>query len=302
MARLEMIENGIGLIQRGDTYYLDVKFREESTAVTISSATMTILYPCSGSDTASLVTTATTGRYESSWAIPSSATYGEYRISIEVSYESKTYKFESFFYVLPWNIVQQIRAVSGIKQSNDISDKDIAIIAWNSYIEAKEDCFKRIYNERIQIDGYHLVNESNKTFYARKMHLVSGHTICDEDAIKGHYKTPNNDIEDLTISITDAEIGKLSIADKDGNALDGTDCNMMYSYRIQSPGFKEQVFKKAVVYLASHEIVLRFNELDKATLADIQSNSPIILANPNRMLKQYKKTLKKCKVLKVGGC
>ena len=303
MARLEMIENGIGLIQRGDTYYLDVKFREDNTAVAVTSAAMKITFPCSNGDTgSSLATTATTGRYEADSVMDSTATYGEYRVEVTALYETKTYKFESFFYVLPWNIVQQIRAVSGIKQNNDISDKDIAIIAWNAYIEAKEDCFKYVFKELIHSDNNHNVDGSNKVFYARKMHLVSGHTVCDESAIYGHYLTTADEIEDLTISVTDAEIGKLSIADKDGNALTGELCNAWYSYRIKSEKFKEQIFKKAVVYLASHEIVLRFNELDKATLADLQSNSPLILATPKRMLQQYKKTLKKCKKLKVGGC
>ena len=302
MARLEMVENGIGLIQRGDNYYLDVKFRDDGTAVAVTSASITVTYPCSsGSDTASLVTTPTTGRYDGGSEVSSSATYGEYRVSIEVSYDSKTYQFETFFYVLPWNIVQQVRAISGIKQSNDISDKDIAIIAWNAYIEAKDDCFKYIFKETIKTDGYHKIDGSNKVFYAGNMFLVDDHTVCDEEAIKGYYLTTSDEVEDLTISITDGEIGKLSIADKDGNALTGETCNVWYSYRIQSEKFREQLFKKAVVYLASHEIVLRFNELDKATLSDLQSNSPLIIASPKRMLQQYKKTLKKCKKLKVGG-
>ena len=303
MARLEILENDIGIMQRGETYLLDVKFREENSSVAVTSASMKITYPCdSGSTSTSLTTTPTTGRYEGIWNIPSSATYGEYRVKITATYESKTFIFENQFFILPWNITQQIRSVSGIKQSNDIDDRDIAIIAWNAYLEAKEKCFLRILNEELKIDGNHYIDGSNKTFYTRNTNLVSDHLVCDESAIEGLYKTDDYEIYELTTSITDAKTGKISVADKDGNALTSSvGCRVLLNYRIKSPAFKEQLFKKAVVYLASHEIILRFNELDKATLADLDSNKPVILANPDRMLKQYKKTMRKISMKRVGG-
>ena len=289
------------MYQRSETFVCQRKFREDSTPTNVDSATMVITYPCDSGTTTDVMSFISTGVYQGDWDIPSTATYGEYKVMVIAVAGGTTSRFEESFYVLPWNIGQQVRSVSGIKQSNDIDDEDLSIICWNAYLETKDDCFKYIFKERIHTDGYHQIDESNKVFYARNMHLVSDHIVCDESAIKGHYKTTSDEIEDLTISITDAEIGKLSIADKDGNALTGEMCNIRYSYRIQSEAFKEQMFKKAVVYLAAHEVVIRFNELDKATLADLQSNSPIVLANPNRMLKQYKKTLKKVKKLKVGG-
>lgn len=291
----------MGIFQQGESYQHIRKFREDSSPTNVTSASMEITYPCESGVTTVAMSNTAVGTYQALWDIPSSATYGEYTVEVTAITGTTVSKFVSSFYILPWNITQQVRSISGIKQNNDISDDDIAIISWNAYLEAKEDCFKYIYNEKMKCDGYHCVDGSNKVFYAKNMHLVSGHTVCDEVAIKGWYETTTGEVEDLTISITDAETGKLSIADKDDNALDGTYCKLWYAYRIQAETYREQIFKKAVTYLAAHEVVIRFNELDKATLADIQSNSPIVLANPNRMKNQYKKTIKKCKVFKVGG-
>ena len=290
------------MFQRGETYIHQRKYREDSTPTNVDSSTMVITYPCDSGTTSAVMTNISIGVYQGDWAIPSSATYGEYRVSITAVTGTEISKFEESFYVLPWNISQQVRSISGIKQSNDIDDDDIGIICWNAYIEAKEDCFKRVFDEGIKTDSAHLIDGTNKTFYAKRRYLVSDHAVCNEDAIYGMYKVNATlELEDLTISISDAEKGKLSIADKDGNALDTTICSIFYSYRVKSQAYQEQLFKKAVVYLASHEIILRFNELDKATLADLQSNSPLVLATPRRMMTQYKKVMKKIKMFRIGG-
>lgn len=303
MARLRIIEDDIGIIQREDDYHLFVKFREDKTNVDPTSASAVVTFPCSsGTASLSLATTSTTGLWEGVYDVTSSATYGEYRVKIEATYDSQTYQFETFFYVLPWNIIQQVRSLSGIKQSNDVEDKDLALICWNAYLEAKEEAFRLVINEGIHEDSHHCIDGSNKVFYACNRHIVSDHTVCDEEAIYGYYKDSDYEWQDLTISITDAEKGKLSIADKNGDALEGNLCSsIIYSYRIQSRAFKEQVFKKAIAYLAAHESILRFNELDKVTLADMNSNEKIILANPNRMYRQYKKTIKKVSKIKIAG-
>ena len=292
----------MGMYQRGETYIHQRKFIEDSTATNVDSANMLITYPCDSGTTTSAMSNIATGTYEGSWNIPSAATYGEYRVVVTTVAGTETTKFEESFYILPWNIAQQVRSVSGIKQSNDIDDDDIAIICWNAYLEAKEHVFKRVINEKLKTDAYHVIDGSNKVFYTRRSNVVDDHTVCDEDAIYGYYVDSNYDLQDLTVSITDADVGKISVADSSGNAFSASDtCHVTIYYRIKSRSFSEQMFKKAVVYLASHEIILRFNELDKATLADLNSNRPIVLANPDRMYKKYKQTLKAIKKIKVGG-
>jgi len=304
MARLEFLENDIGIIERGDSYFLEMKFREDKTAVNPTVVTTEITYPCdSGSTNAlSMATTTTTGLWEGAWEVPSAATYGEYRVKVTATYEGMNFVYETFFYVLPWNINQHVRSISGIKQSNDITEKDLAIISWNAYLETKEKVFRRVLNEKLAVNAYHCINGNNTEFFTRKDNIVTDHTVCDETVISGTYYDVNMDKQELTISVDTAITGDIVVQDKDGNALTcGNCCDPRINYRVKSHAFSEQLFKKAVVYLASHEVILRFNELDKATLADINSSKPIILANPDRMYKKYKTTIKKIRKLKVGG-
>lgn len=302
MARLEIIENDIGIIERGDTLYLDTKFREDKSNVDPSSVTVTITYPCSsGSDSVSMVTTPTTGRWEADWAVPSDATYGIYEIEYSASYDSKTYKFKSLFYVLPWNMTQQIRSVSGVKQSNDISDNDLAAISWNAYLEAKEEVFKNIIDERVKQKCNYYFDGDNTTFYTQRRRVVDGYNACDEDNITGFYKTNDGDLETINASIIDASNGKVKLTTDGITAIPSTQCGVYISYRIHTSRFQDHLFRKAVTYLASHEVVLKFHELDKATLADLDTNRPVILANPDRMKKKYKESLNKIKFRSYGG-
>lgn len=301
MARLEFIENDIGMIERNDTLYLDVKFRDDGSNVDPTGVTVDIEYPCSGSGNASFATTPVTGRWEGHWDVPSSATYGEYTIEYTAVYDGHNYKFRTKFYVLPWDMTQKIRSLTGIKQSNDISDRDLAVIAWNAYLEAKEEVFNRVIDERVKQTCNHYFDGSNKTFYTRNRRVVSDYTTCEESAVFGFYKDNDGDLNDLSVTVSDAANGLVSIEDESGNAIPASQCGVYINYRIHTSSFTDSLFEKAVSYLAAHEVILKFHELDKATLADLDSNRPVILANPNRMEEKYKKTLAKIKFKQFGG-
>jgi len=293
----------MSVFQRGELYVLERKFRDkDGNVLTPTLVTMSITFPCSNSVNVSGIMTNNSGTWSKGWNIPSTATYGEYTVITVATVDTGTYKYVNSFYILPWNIIQQVRSISGIKQSNDIEDEDLAIICWNAYLEAKEKVFKEVIHEKLKTDSSHCIDGSNKKFYAQNQHIVSDHIICGESSIYGYYKDNDSNIYDLTISITNADTGELSIADENGYALSNISaCDIYYNYRVKSHKYSEQLFKKAVAYLASHEVIIRFNELDKATLGDLNSNAPIILANPNRMLKQYKRTMKSIKKLLIGG-
>lgn len=305
MARLEFLENDIGIIERGDSYFLEMKFRENKTSVDPTNVVTEITYPCASgtTDGLSMATTATTGLWEGAWDVPSSATYGEYRVKVTATYDGKNFVYETFFYVLPWNINQHIRSISGIKQSNDISEKDLAIIAWNAYLEAREGVFRRVIGEALWTNAYHCINGNNTEFFTRQPYVVTDHLICGESAIDGMYYDVNQDRQTLTVTVDNGTKGQLTVKKTDGSSALTCDdvCKPVINYRVKSKSFSEHMFKKAVVYLASHEVILRFNELDKATLADLNSSKPIILANPDRMLKNYKKVMHKIRKVKVGG-
>jgi len=65
-------------------------------------------------------------------------------------------------------------------------------------------------------------------------------------------------------------------------------CGGYVTYWTEYETFDLGLFKKAVAYHAAHEVMLQFNNLDRATIADLEANKPIIIASPNRMLNKYK--------------
>ena len=81
MTRITMIENptSIGVLQRGETYIKDVKFRQDNSSTTIDTAFARVTYPCeSGTTDFNLDAVAgEDGRYVGNWCIDSDATYGE---------------------------------------------------------------------------------------------------------------------------------------------------------------------------------------------------------------------------------
>ncbi len=286
----------MAIFERGETYIQQRKFIYNDVLTAVTSAEMTIEYPCSSGATTIAMVSSATGIYDSSWNIPSDATYGEYQVTITALVGTAISTFISSFYILPWNIIQQVRSVSGIKQSNDISDDDIAIICWNAYVEVREDAFLQHIDEKVNPCSLDTPN------YYVCQRIEEDYLVCDEEAISGWYIKDCTGKAYLTVTIEDATLGKIKVLDEDGEELCGADdCRMYVSYRTHGKAFNELLFKKALVYLASHEIVLRFTELDKVTLADLHSNAPIVLAAPNRLFDQYKKTMRKIRQIKVGG-
>jgi hypothetical protein len=290
----------MSLFQRAETYIHQRKFRENGTPTDVYSAEMEITYPCDSGATVVSMVKIETGTYQGNWDIPSNATYGEYMVEVTTTAGSVISKFVDSFIILPWNITQHVRKTSGIKECNDIDDDDIALIAWNAYIEARDDIFKTHLHEQIKTDSCHCFDGCNSTFYVDP-HIVIDHLACGEVAIEGHYIDCNNNRKALTASVLDAREGKIKLLDESGAALSCTTHAAYVTYKTSSANFKDHMFKKAIIYLASHEIILRFNELDKATLADLDSNRPINIANPDRMFKKYKKVCSKIADPKFGG-
>lgn len=301
MNQIESVRKQVSAVyQRGEDYIEVRKFRIDEQTTTVDSATIKIYYPCdSGSTTTDLELDGST--YKGKFEIPSDATYGEYKVEITATKDGDTSKFVDYFILLPFDLVPKIRSATGISQENDISDLDIARVAYNAYIEARDDIFKTHIHEKVRTDTCHCINGSNATFYLHP-HIETDYVMCEEDAVEGHYIDCYNHIKEITASVLDAFNGKVDLKDESGNALCSSIKGIVVTYKTRSATFKSYLFEKAIVYLAAHEIILRFNELDKATLADLDSNKPIILANPDRMLKKYKQIVSKIGEPKIGGC
>lgn len=240
------------------------------------------------------------GLYYYNYQIPADANFGNWDVIVRATDAvGNATKFTDEFYLLPWNILAQIRSQSGIGSRKSISDDDLAQIAWDAYVEVLEDVLTPHSNEGILKTCY-----NGDDFYRAKDYPIAdrnGDGLIDEDDIDVMWKDSNGHFNVGKAEGIQAEIGELEPKQADGSDIPNTQCGIFISYCSYHPTYSEQLFKKAVVYMAAHEVILRFHEIDRATLADIQSNRQIILANPNRMEKKYLKIRNRICKPRCGG-
>lgn len=291
----------MAIFQRGETYQHTRKFRQDGIPVDIDTATMKIVYPCETSvATEFTMDRLDVGVYQGNWSIPTDAPFGEYSIEITATSETTISKFQSNLILLPWNLITSLRQVSGLKEENDIDNDDLAMIIWNTYLEIRNDIFLLHNNERVIPTSSHLIDGTNKTFYVHE-NIMTDYTVCDEEIIEGFYVDCNGCRQSITCTVIDSLSGEVELTQEDGSPLSSNICKVYVTYKTQSKSFTEQLFKKAITYYATHEVILRLHELDKATAADLHSNKETILANPNRMLNHYKRIKSVIAVCKYAG-
>lgn len=298
---LKMIKSdALNVYVRGEDYVHRVRFRIDDTTSDVSGATMNVHEPCDDTDNLTTMTRIALGTYEGVYSIPTDANYGEYGVTVTAVAEGRTSIFTDAFYVLPWAITEHVRKISGVKESKDITDDDLATIVWYALLEVREDVFKMHHAERLQSTDDYCFDGTNTTFYVNR-NIMTDLLFCHEEAVTGYAIGLCGERLELDITVEDATLGEVSITCLDGSPLTSYTCQVYVSYMTYSDSYDDQLIKKAVTYLAAHELILRFHELDKATLADLHSNSPMVIANPDRMLKHYKSIVRKIGECKYGG-
>jgi len=85
------------------------------------------------------------------------------------------------------------------------------------------------------------------------------------------------------------------------NAIPSTNEGVYLDYWSQYDSYDEFLFREAVSYLGAHYVNLRLTERDKVTLGDIRSNQPIILKQPNRFYREYRRILGLLRKPKIAG-
>jgi len=295
-------ENSI--YERGEENYYVVKIKniDGNTDVNPSSVSITIYNPCMGAEVSSAsMVTSEVGIYHYAYTIPADATYGKYEIKVTATDNTTIYRDK--FFVLPWNAIYDVRRYSGITSQKSISDHDIAGIIWEAYIEALRKVYLFRHNEspRCNPDTGALFDGVNTTFATKHSQLADingdgvitgyGEISCGTD-VDGHWVDSNGDCHQLKITVLDAKCGKLTITQLDGTPIPNSTCLVKIDYYTKWRTFNDSVFKSAVAFLAAHKCIVRFRELDKATLADLHSNKTVILDERNRMEKAYKTAMK----------
>lgn len=296
----------MSVYQREETFYHWITFRDRAKALSNpDSVKITITAPCGITVVSSATMTQdSTGVYYYAYNIPADGLYGEYDVKTVATTGTDNSIFKDKLYIFPWDIVDQTRKLSGITSKKSISDDDISVIILEAYLEALREVYTYWDDEnpKCNPDTGAWFDGVNTTFATKRGKLADsngdgvvtgyGEQSCGTD-VDGWWTDANGDCHQLKITVLDARCGKLTLTQWDGTAIPNDNCGVVINYSTEWRTFNIAIFKSAVAFLAAHKCIVRFKELDKATLADLHSNKIVILDDRNRMEKAYKKAMRK---------
>lgn len=303
----------MSIYERSETFVHRISIRDRNgLKVNPSTVSETIYDPCGTILVNSLsMSSDATGEYYYNYNIPANAYYGKYRTKVIAKTSgANTAIYEDKFYIMPWKIERDIRQITGISEKKSITDDDLSDIAWNTYKYALRDVFCHHHKDSpcgnpatgATFDG------SNTSFQTPSYPIadingdgvVTGTTTCGYD-MTGWWINSNGHRSECSIMVTQSDNGEITIWKDDGVTPIPADNNGVYiDYWVEYDSFDDDIFKRAVSYLASHEVINRFNELDRTTIADLNSNRPIIISNPIRFMNEYRRYISMIRKPRMG--
>lgn len=304
------------IYERGEANYYVVKIKDidASTHIDPSTVSLTIYDPCLAKKVSDIAMIKdTTGVYYYSYAIPADATYGMYEIEVTASSPTYTTKYKDKFFILPWNVIYDVKKYSGISSNKSISDHDIAAIIWEAYQEALDSVYESWHDDKplCNPDDGSWFDGTNTTFATRHGSIADingdgvvtgwGEISCGTD-IDGWWKDVNGDCHRVNVTVNDAKCGKITITQTDGTAIPNSMQWVHLDYHTEWETYSEDLFKIAVSYLSAYKCIVRFRELTRSTMADLHSNKVTILHSKSKTLwDEYRKILRKIMKPMIGG-
>ena len=293
------------------SHWVTIRDRNEQ-KVDPSSVKITIQAP-NGNDivTSQNMTKDSTGVYYYDHDLSSTASYGKYTVKV-ISTSGGSHKgiIEDEFFIMPWKLEKAIHRNMGTS-SNDIDDEDLSHIAWDSYKEALHDVHSPHRNEKPSgnPDNGEGFDGSNTSFQTKAYPIADiggdgsvGDSSNDEADISCYWIDENGHRNTGYVTITEANNGEISLYQSDGaTAIPNTNEGVYLDYWSEYDTYDSFLFKKAVALLAAHYLNNRMTEADKTTIADINSNRPVVLKNPNRFLREYDRVLSKIRKSRIRG-
>jgi len=233
--------------------------------------------------------------------ISSTATYGRYEVHVKTTSAGGHYGIlHDEFFIMPWKLEESIRRKMGIS-TNDVDDDDLSHIAWMAYQESLRDVYNHHYKEKPKGNpdtgaGFNGTNTSFQTKYYPIADIGGDGSIGDSDDaeadITGWWINSAGHRSSCDIDITQSDNGEITITQNDGvTAIPSNNEGVYLDYWSEYGNYNEFVYREAVSFLAAHYVNLRFTEQDKVTIADINSNRPIVLKQPNRFMREYKRLI-----------
>lgn len=310
----------MAVYQCNETYVHRLKIRDRTGAVIYPTTVMFHLADsCGNLLTDCVMMSNGTETYMTDYNILTDCLFGEYKIVVRIT-DSAGDKavFPDNFFVFPWKCLEEIRSKSGIEQNKTISDNDLARVAWDAYAEINDEIYElqKYENYTCDPDVNGLFNGTNKQVRIKIRSKESGTEIADHDGdghvygwgehscqtdVDGYWIDSDYARHKTNITNIDVITGRCQVTQVDNTAIPSSNRGVKVTYWVKWGSWNERLLRKATVLLASHEVVQKFNELDRATLADLQSNTPVLLANPNRLEILYMKTRDKIRKPMCGG-
>jgi hypothetical protein len=295
----------MAIYERGETYVHQIKFWDSTKTPANPSIVSFYLYdPCSHTIVNNqLMTNDAVGSYHYYYTLSSTATYGRYTAKVRATsaagYIEDT---KTEFFIMPWDVVPEIRDTMGILEQKSVTDDVIARMVWSSYLYALHDLYTHVHNEYPDgnVDTGAGFDGTNTAFHTKQYPLadingdgtVTGsNTSCATDIsgwwrdIDGHYQTAK-------IVVTQAEYGEITVFQNDGiTAIPSTNNGVYIDYWVRPEFYSMDIFRSAVVRLTCYELSKRLQSLDQITLADIKNNNPVITIDPYMYMREYKRYL-----------
>ena len=304
-----------GVYSRGDNVFTQINIKDILTNALCdpSSVSISIINPC-GSNliTSAAMTKTAVGVYMYNYQIsatPANSPFGIYSIKIQTLNENTIFNFN--FVLFPWDITSRVRELSGFFQQNDISDYKLALIAWNAYIETLDTIYE-LHSDETPLcnpetnEGF---NGTNVKFKLKEYPLADfngdeqitgfGELTCGED-ITFHYidSIGNNKIGHVVV--LDSNIGIVTLKTITDTPVPKDIRKAMVSYCVRSESYDQSIMREAVAYLTANKILISLNSLDKATLADLQTNEEKLRIDSNRFIKRYETLIEQIGMPNIG--
>jgi len=308
----------IAIFQRGETFVHRVTIKNRSNQLVDTDwKLIDISDPC---DLALVSTGSMTrdskGVYVYNYDIASSATYGKYKSAVSFSNSGGNIgKDVDEFYVMPWDASTEVRQISGISSKKDISDKDLDNIVWMAYQRALREVYAHHSNE-IPLgnpDTGVAFNGTNTSFQTRHTPIAdfngdgniygygqNGKRSCGTD-VNFWYKNNAGSFNQGKVTVNNATNGELTITTTADAAIPSSQEGVYLDYYSESPSFNNYIFQQAVSFLASHYVEQRFKTSDRVTMADLNRNNVVMVANQNRFFYEYKRLLNLIRRPMIGG-
>ena len=304
------------ICERDETNLIKIKIKNETSTSLVdpNSVVITITDPCGTVliDEQAMLSD-DTGIYYFYYDIAGDAPFGEYEVEITaIDADAYVNRYRDRYIILPWNAIQEVRRKAGILSKKAIDDKDISLIILEAYEEVLKEIYVLHKNETFLCnpDDGSWIDGTNKVFQLKNYPVAdsngdgevtgAGELGCGED-VTLLWKDADGDCHEGKVTVNNAECGNVTLTQDDDSALPADYKEATVTYYTQWRTFDQKILKKATVYLAAYECLIRFTDLQGTTQADLNPN--VIKFNVRRksLEAKYKKLRRLIRRPIVGG-